>query len=134
MKLIPPFASAFRNLILAAALFTCSLELRAQGDLTPPAAPTPTMKTLDQMEPRIDINKLIGDGTTVAIINAPGSYFLSANLAGAAGKDIIRVTGTGRVTIDLRGFALTGPAIDRTAIVVPATNESIVIRTARSSR
>src|SRR3954447_16642156 len=128
MKLIPPFASALRNLIFAASFFVSSPELRAQGDLTPPAGPTPTMKTLDQVEPRIDINKLTGDGTTVAIINAPGSYFLSANLAGAAGKDIIRVTGTGRVTIDLRGFALIGTATDRAAIVVPATNESIVIR------
>jgi hypothetical protein len=86
------------------------------------------MKSLDQVEARADINKLAGDGTTVAIISSPGSYYLTSDLAGAAGKDTIRVAGAGRVTIDLNGFALTNTGADRTAIAVAAANDALSIR------
>ena len=55
----------------------------AQGPLTPPGTPAPTMKTLDQVEARTDLNKLAGDATAVRVITSPGSYYLTANLEGA---------------------------------------------------
>jgi len=81
----------------------------AQGPLTPPAAPIPTMKTLEQVEPRkpIDATNTPGDATSVFKITAPGSYYLTGNLAGVGGKNGIAVTAT-NVTIDLHGFALNG--------------------------
>ena len=118
--------------------FTCSLaaififislpSVLAQGSLTPPGGPTPTMKSLQQVEPRVDINKLAGDGTTVAIISGPGSYYLTADLIGSAGKDTIRVANAGRVTIDLNGFSLVSTGADRSAIAIPTLNDAVLIR------
>ena len=96
-----------------------------QGSLTPPGAPAPLMKSLDQIEPRTDLKTLSGDATAVVVISNPGSYYLSSNLAGAAGKDTIRVTSTATVTIDLNGFALTGTGSGRSAIF---TTDAVTIR------
>jgi hypothetical protein len=71
-----------------------------QGALTPPAAPAPTFKTLQQVEPRTPITNL------PVTISVPGSYYFITNLTGAAGDGIhINV---GDVTLDLNGFALIG--------------------------
>src|SRR5678809_1013800 len=82
-----------------------------QGSLTPPGAPAPTMKTLDQLQPRIPVNATTtpGDATSVFKITQPGSYYLTGNIAGVAGKHGIYVT-TGNVTLDLMGFDLVGVA------------------------
>jgi len=89
-------------LILPASIF-------AQGPLTPPAAPAPTMKTLDQVEPRKPINatNTPGDATNVFIITASGSYYLTSNVTGVSGKNGISVAAR-NVTIDLNGFSLNG--------------------------
>ncbi len=101
----------------------------AQGSLTPPAGtPAPTFKTLQQVEPRTDLAALDGDGLGVKVIKAIGSYYLSSDLAGTAGKDTIRVVTAGRVTIDLNGFALTNTGADRSAIALPTANDVVVIR------
>jgi hypothetical protein len=42
--------------VTAALLFFSANAAFAQGSLTPPAAPTPTMKTLDQIERRTPIS------------------------------------------------------------------------------
>ena len=74
-------------------------SLLAQGSLTPPGAPAPTMKTLEQVEPR----RPIGPSTTSVTISSPGSYYLAGDIA---------VTGTGisvtsgDVTLDLNGFTV----------------------------
>jgi hypothetical protein len=83
------------------------------------------MKTLQQIEPRTDLNALSGDATTVCTIVRPGSYYLSADLAGAAGKSTIRVATAGRVTIDLNGFTLTSTGAGQSAIL---PNNDLVVR------
>lgn len=89
------------------ALLTALLVIRhssfviAQGPLTPPGAPAPTMKTLDQVEARIPISAV------PFTINSSGSYYLTSNLITAPGQTAITVN-TGNVTIDLNGFQLLG--------------------------
>lgn len=64
----------------------------AQGSLTPPGAPAPTMKTLDQVEPRTPIP------SGSYIISQPGSYYLTANQTSS-----IQIAADD-VTLDLMGF------------------------------
>lgn len=73
----------------------------AQGNLTPPGAPAPTMKTLAQVEPRFPIS-IIPTNLTVG-----GSYYLVTNLTGVAAANGIEVSAEG-VSIDLCGFSLIG--------------------------
>ncbi len=73
------------------------------GPLDPPAGvPAPTMKTLQQVEPRTPIESL------PFTISTSGSYYLTGNLTAAPGSNGINVLAS-NVTIDLRGFALIGP-------------------------
>jgi len=74
----------------------------AQGSLTPPGTPSPTMKTLAQVEPRIPISSL------PFTIDTSGSYYVTSNLVGTANSDGIYIWAND-VTIDLNGFALIGP-------------------------
>jgi Right handed beta helix region len=73
----------------------------AQGSLTPPGAPAPTMKTLNQIEPRTPISSL------PFTISAPGSYYVTTNLTPGVNEDGI-VVAADNVTIDLNGFTLFG--------------------------
>ncbi len=78
------------------------------GNLNPPAGPVaPSLKTLDEVEPRVPVNALAGDADSVHLIDQPGSYYLTADVQGEMGKHGIEVTADG-VTIDLRGFSLSG--------------------------
>ena len=81
----------------------------AQGTLTPPAgafsgaAPTATMKTLDQVEARTPIGQVGGSFDRI-VIGEPGSYVLLGNVNVTAG-DAISITASD-VTLDLTGFML----------------------------
>jgi parallel beta-helix repeat protein len=88
--------------------------LFAQGPLTPPGAPAPTMKTLDEIEPRTNLQATpapSGVSTTdpdyCYVINQPGSYYLSANLIVQAlvKPNGILINATD-VTLDLNGFRI----------------------------
>ena len=81
----------------------------AQGPLTPPGAPAASMKTLDQVEARVPVDALHtpGDSSHRFVIMQPGSYYLTGNITGVAGKGGILVD-AGNVTIDLNGFGLVG--------------------------
>ena len=101
---------------LALLLSTINYQLStcfAQGSLTPPGAPAPTMKTLSEIEPRIAITatNTPGDGGSVFKITQGGSYYLTGNIAGVSGKAGIQiavpVSGPG-VSIDLMGFEVIG--------------------------
>ncbi len=79
------------------------------GNLQPSADPNSTMKTLDEVEPRIPIGPATtpGDAEAVFKITQPGSYYLTDNLAGQENKNGI-VIAADDVTIDLCGFAFIG--------------------------
>src|SRR5262245_29676419 len=85
--------------VLVAGMFL-SGDLDA-GSLEPPGPPAPTMKTIQDAEPRIPISSL---PFTVA---QPGSYYLTGSLTGVAGQSGITITAS-EVTLDLNGFALVG--------------------------
>src|ERR1043165_9796506 len=86
----------------------------SQGSLTPPGAPAPTMKTLDQIEPRAPISSL---PYTIA---SSGSYYLTTNLTALSAVDGI-VINADNVTLDLSGFTMTGFGPNNSAIYVTAT-------------
>ena len=77
--------------------FTPSLA-HGQGILTPPGAPGPTMKSLDQVEPRTPISSV------PYAINTSGSYYLTGNLTVNSGIAIS--INAGGVTLDLNGFTI----------------------------
>src|SRR5947208_16830687 len=71
--------------LLAVLYALCPLSSTfAQGSLTPPGPPTPTFKTLQQVEPRtpIDATHTPGEGDNQFVINSPGSYYLTGNITG----------------------------------------------------
>lgn len=93
-----------------AALFTLSTLAFAQpgGSITPPGAPGQTMKTLDEMEPRIPLidgaaGVSIG-GLNAITINQSGSYYLTGNHEAAGSHGII--VSADNVSIDLRGHTI----------------------------
>ncbi|MDR3458870.1 MAG: right-handed parallel beta-helix repeat-containing protein [Verrucomicrobiae bacterium] len=112
-------------IIMALAIFSMldagCLSGFAQGALTPPGAPAPTMKTLAQIEPRTPIASL-----PYTITNA-GSYYVTANLVGVAGQVGILIS-TNNVTLDLGGFALSGVPSSTTGIFISGSYSNIVVR------
>jgi len=81
----------------------------AQGALTPPGAPAPTMKSLDQIEPRIPLGQ-VGTNTTTLMIAQPGSYVLMGNVTVTTNSGIFIKVDAGSVTLDLNGFTVSSTA------------------------
>lgn len=104
-------------------------KLACAGPLAPPAGPVAsTGKTLIEVEPRIAINAVNtpGDAAAQFRITAPGSYYLTGNIDGVAGKSAI-VIASGDVAIDLMGFAVRGApgALSGVLLAGPFANISI---------
>jgi parallel beta-helix repeat protein len=121
-----------RAALLALLLSTLNAQLSttfAQGSLTPPAAPAPTMKTLAQIEPRtaITTSTTPGDAGALFIISQPGSYYLTTNITGVVAKNGITIAANG-VTLDLMGFELAGVAGSSNGVFVSGTHTNIAIR------
>jgi hypothetical protein len=116
-----------RNPIIIAAgvsvLFLTILSGFAQGNLTPSGAPAPTMKSLDQVEPRIPISYA---GYT---ITSPGSYYVITNLTGFNSGFSHGITiSSGNVTIDLNGFTLQGTSGSSSGIYISGDYTNVIVR------
>src|SRR4051812_8998727 len=86
---------------LLVSFFLFPITIFAQGSLTPPGAPAPLFKTLQQVEPRTPISSI-----PINITNS-GSYYLTVNLTQTNNAAGITISASD-VTIDLNGFALIG--------------------------
>lgn len=111
-RLLAPFSPSRRHsrrLFIFLSALAATVALHGQGALFPPSDPAPTMKTLDQVEPRTIVNasNTPGDETSTFIITAAGSYYLTGNIAGTSDKHGISIRASD-VTLDLNGFALVG--------------------------
>lgn len=113
--------------LMGACLIAVSAHLHGQGSLTPPGAPAPTMKTLEEVEPRIAVQSLTGDATALHVIRVSGSYYLTDDLTGAAGKSAIAITANA-VTLDLGGHVLVGKSDALMGIEIRGARTQIVIR------
>jgi parallel beta-helix repeat protein len=118
MKRLNTPSLAIVGAALGSLLLSTQLTL-AQGSLTPPGAPAPTMKTLAQIEPRTPISTLPFN------IKQPGSYYLTTNLMANPGGITIWTNG---VTLDLMGFELSGEGGSSTGIGLLANVDNICIR------
>ena len=117
-----------RTLILAtllAFILHPSSFILAQGPLTPPGAPAPTMKTLDQVEPRIPIT------TLPLFISTSGSYYLTKSFAQnfAGPLDAITISAD-HVTVDFCGFTVqqTGTAASIAGVRLGSTTFGTPLR------
>ena len=81
------------SLLIPALLLTLG-GVAMGGPLTPPAGPVASsMKPLSEVEPRIAVSaaNTPGDGANLFRITQPGSYYLTGNVAGVAGKNGISI-------------------------------------------
>ncbi len=99
--------------------------LFAQGSLTPPGAPAPLMKSLDQIEARTPIS------TNGTVITVGGSYYLTGNLTDSSASADCLTIAADNVTLDLNGFTLSntaGSGTQATGITIAVSRKNITIR------
>jgi parallel beta-helix repeat protein len=95
--------------MLALAVLVVFSLMGYAGSLEPSAPPGPTMKTLDEVEPKIPIQSLSASADAKYVIDRSGSYYLTADVTGVEpSKHAVRVDAND-VTIDLMGYSLVGP-------------------------
>jgi hypothetical protein len=103
----------------------------AQGPLTPPGLPAPSMKTLDQIEARTPISATVTPGAgPYFTISQPGSYYLTGNITVTTGSAIV-ITAASDVSIDLNGFTIASTSTignDGYAIFIPIYFNRLTVR------
>lgn len=114
-----------RIALLALLVIVPSAFLFSQGSLTPPGAPAPTMKTLEQIEARTPIS------SAPFTINASGSYYLTGNLTVTTGNAI--TISTDDVTLDLNGFTISSTASPASGagVLLPSLRKNVTVRNGR---
>ena len=109
-----------QSLLIVHLLLVSSLSLFGQGSLTPPGAPAPTMRSLDQIEPRTPIS------TLPFIINSGGHYYLTKSISTTGDGVTIQADD---VVVDLNGFTLSGDGGGTDAgVQTNGTHARIIIR------
>lgn len=117
LPLFPEQTTMSRTMLVSCLSVSCGLVAAAAilsyaGPLDPPAGPvSPSYKTLTEVEPRtaISSSNTPGDADSLYRISKPGSYYLTGNILGAAGKCGIEIAASD-VVVDLNGFELLGTA------------------------
>lgn len=100
--------SAFVSVLIWAFILGMDSLVRA-GNLEPSAPPGATMKTLDEVEPRIPIHT----EDLPLTITEPNSYYFTENIKFSPEPNTAAImVGSDHVTIDLMGYSLIGPGWD----------------------
>jgi hypothetical protein len=116
-----------KSVVMAVLASAFSATLVA-GPLNPPAGPvSPTLKTLDEVEPRTPVQRLPASSNAVYVITEPGSYYLTEHVKPAPDQSAIYIDAD-RVTLDLNGFSLDGNDLGKHAVVIEAGVRGTVIR------
>ncbi|MBI9085427.1 MAG: right-handed parallel beta-helix repeat-containing protein [Desulfobacterales bacterium] len=89
------------------------------GDLEPTVGPSPTMRSLDSIETRTSISEL------PFLIQTSGSYFLTGDLT-SNGNGI--EVNANNVTIDFRGFSISGVGIGIYKGIVISSRNNVVVK------
>lgn len=100
------------------------------GDLGPPnGAVSPSMKTLDEVEPRIPLglDTTPGDLDSLYKITAPGSYYLTKEISVRSGDSGIEIA-TSDVSIDLMGFRIVGLTGSVSGIRTTPSTYHVIVR------
>lgn len=108
-------------------ILVATAMLARGGPIDPPAGPVaPTMKTLAEVEPRIPVgpDTTPGDSANIYVISQSGSYYLTGNIVGEAGKTGIRITGS-HVVLDLNGAMLGGVPESREGIRISGNHVTV---------
>jgi parallel beta-helix repeat protein len=109
------------TVLLGIIIILSVMDAAAQGALTPPGAPAPTMKTLTQLEPRTPI------ASVPFVISNSGSYYLTTNLTGTSGTNGITIT-VDNVTLDLNGFGLIGVTGSSNGVFASSVLRNVAVR------